>query len=88
MTMTIPYRLRSQPLENIAKRHSPSKMRPLFLPLPLGEGWGEGLPVEAPLITQPLQVNATASEHTRVFNTSVVTLSLSKSFSDAAESPS
>ena len=75
------------PLETTAKRSSPSNLRPLFLPLPMGEGWGEGLPVEAPLKTEQLQVNPAALEHTRVFNTSVVTLSLSKRFSAAVECP-
>ena len=40
------------PVETFAQPPWSSNLRPLLLPLPLGEGWGEGLPGNHPGVTQ------------------------------------
>ncbi len=42
----------SRSSETFAQRPASSQVRPLLLPLPVGEGWGEGLPGNPPRITQ------------------------------------
>ena len=38
--------------ETVVQRRSTSRDGPFFLPLPVGEGWGEGLPGNQPSVTQ------------------------------------
>ncbi len=54
MTVTTPYRNRSFPLPQEASAQHPESLslRRLLLPLPVGEGWGEGLPGTQPRVKQ------------------------------------
>ena len=52
------------PKQTLAKHPSTPEPRPIFLPRPLGEGWGEGLPRNQPGLTQkPPKGNTSPRAH-------------------------